>query len=120
MVSISESQAELEQRALCERVGSRFVSAPSLLALGISLNVREGAIPINGLRHIPEFSTTGWYIWGGEVLSTDDDFFASICVEHIADWSPTVIKYLGLAPGWRFLVAGDYEDVWFDEKLLDI
>ena len=26
-------------------------------------------------------------------------------------------KYLGLAPGWRFLIAGDYEDVWFDERL---
>jgi hypothetical protein len=27
-------------------------------------------------------------------------------------------KYLGLAPGWRFLIAPGYEDVWFDEILL--
>jgi hypothetical protein len=30
------------------------------------------------------------------------------------------MKYLGLAPGWRFLVAPGYKDVWFDAKLLNI
>jgi hypothetical protein len=28
--------------------------------------------------------------------------------------------YLALPPGWRFLIAPDYEDVWFDESLLHI
>jgi hypothetical protein len=28
-------------------------------------------------------------------------------------------RYLGLAPGWRFLIGEDgYEDVWFDPDLL--
>jgi len=30
------------------------------------------------------------------------------------------MKYLGLAPGWRFLVAPNYEDVWEDYDLLKI
>jgi hypothetical protein len=27
-------------------------------------------------------------------------------------------KYLGLALGWRFLIAPEYEDVWYDTNLL--
>ncbi|WP_459213513.1 immunity protein Imm33 domain-containing protein [Paraburkholderia caribensis] len=28
------------------------------------------------------------------------------------------MPYLGLPPGWRFLIAEGYEDVWEDAKLL--
>lgn len=47
-----------------------------------------------------------------------DDFFQAIHVEHIESWCPEVIKYLALPPGWRFLIADGYVDVWFDESLL--
>jgi hypothetical protein len=29
------------------------------------------------------------------------------------------VKYFGLEPGWRFLLAPGYEDVWYDATLLD-
>lgn len=80
---------------------------------------KVGLQPINGLRHLPEGDTTGWYIWAGEKMESDDDFFKPLHVEHLLDWCPDIKKYLGLPPGWRFLVAGDYEDVWYDESLLD-
>ena len=41
-------------------------------------------------------------------------------MSHMVDICPGRLKSLGLPPGWRFLVAPDYEDVWFDEKLTDI
>ena len=88
------------------------------LKVGIALNVREGITPINGLRHPPEGDTTGWYIYAGEELSDDPDFFKPLHVEHLDKWCPQIKKYLGLPAGRRFLVAGDYEDVWFDESLL--
>lgn len=76
-------------------------------------------MPLNGLRRSPHADTTGWYIWAGEELSDDPDFFVPLHVEHLADWCPEVIKYLGLPPGWRFLTdRADYEDVWKDESLL--
>ena len=50
----------------------------------------------------------------------DSDFFKPLHVEHLADWCPEIRKYLGLPPGWRFLIAGDHEDVWYDESLLDV
>ncbi|WP_456088837.1 immunity protein Imm33 domain-containing protein [Paraburkholderia ferrariae] len=38
---------------------------------------------------------------------------------HLADWAPLVLPYLGLPPGWRFLVTEQYEDVWEDKQLLE-
>jgi hypothetical protein len=30
----------------------------------------------------------------------------------LTSWYPMVLKYLGLAPGSRFLITPEYEDVW--------
>lgn len=108
-----------EQKLVCNRFGAEFVSATSNLKVGISENVRGGLKPINGLRHQPVGDTSGWYIWAGTELSSDPDFFKPLHIEHLVNWAPQIIKYLGLAPGWRFLIADDYEDVWFDESLLN-
>lgn len=48
----------------------------------------------------------------------DDDAFLPLHVEHISHWLPSVEHYLALPPGWRFLIADGYEDVWYDETLL--
>jgi hypothetical protein len=56
---------------------------------------------------------------GGEP-SDDPDFFVPLHVEHLAAWCPEAIRFLGLPAGWRFLVAGDYEDVWQDLSLLNV
>lgn len=95
-----------------------FVEAPLGLKIGISRNVLDGLLPINGLRHPPAGDTTGWYIWAGKELSPDPDFFVPLHVEHLPDWCPEAVRFLGLPPGWRFLVAGEYEDAWEDPALL--
>ena len=77
-------------------------------------------MPLNGLRHPPEQGTSGWFIWEGNSLSQDADFFASMHIEHLIDECPAVLPYLGLAPGWRFQIAPGYEDVWYDQALLNI
>lgn len=107
-----------EQRETCARYGAEYVPAPQGMKVGIAPNVREGTLPIHGLRHPPVGETTGWYIWAGGELPDDPDFFVPLHVEHLHTWCPEVERFLGLAPGWRFLVAGDYEDVWADSSLL--
>ncbi|WP_285060263.1 immunity protein Imm33 domain-containing protein [Pedobacter ginsengisoli] len=109
-----------EQLLICQRFNSPFVEAGRHLKVGISKNVLEGAWPLNGMRHPLEGDTTGWYIWSGEDFSQAPDFFVPMHVEHLEQICPSVLKYLGLAPGWRFLIAEDYEDVWEDLTLLDI
>lgn len=108
------------QREVCKRFATDFFPAPDGAKVGIAVNVRDGLLPINGLRHPPAGDTTGWYIWAGEVLSEARDFFVPLHVEHLAEWCPQVTKYLGLPPGWRFLIADGYEDVWFDAGLLEV
>jgi hypothetical protein len=109
-----------EKKSICEKYNAPFVETPTFLKIGIALNVKEGIQPINGLRHPIEGDTSGWYIWGGEEFSEDPDFFVPLHIEHLPDWCPDIIKYLGLAPGWRFLIVPDYEDVWEDKSLIEV
>lgn len=108
-----------EQLKVYQKYRVLFVESPNNLKVGISLNVKSGLLPINGLRHQPEGDTTGWYIWAGEELSEDPNFFVPLHIKHLNEWCPEVVRFLGLPPGWRFLVANEYEDVWEDRTLID-
>lgn len=107
------------QKEVCKKYGVIY-SPPSLeMKVGLSLNLTGIVYPINGLRHPIKDETTGWYIWAGE-FSDDPNFFLPIHVKHLVEMCPHVIKYLALPPGWRFLVADQYEDVWEDRDQLKI
>ena len=80
----------------------------------------KGNLPMNGLRHPPEGNMNGWYFWGGEEFPLDDHAFSPVHPHHLTQLSPEVIEFLGLPPGYRFLIAGDEVDVWFDPSLLDV
>lgn len=95
---------EKEQRKICEKYDTTYFPSPENFKVGISLNVKEGVQPIHGLRRPVEKGTCGWYIWAGEELSQDPDFFVPLHVSHLPNWSPQIIKYLGLPPGYRFLI----------------
>lgn len=109
-----------EQKIICNKYNAPFVATPALMKVGIALNVKKGLQPINGLRNPIEGDTSGWYIWAGEELSSEPDFFVPLHIEHLPHWCPDVIKFLGLPPGWRFLIAPNYEDVWEDKSLLNL
>jgi hypothetical protein len=117
---VTAARIEAEQRALCKRFGVPWFPAPASQKVGVSKDVRTGLRPISGLRHPPEGDTTGWYIWAGNEPSTDPDFFMPLHVEHLQEWCPEILKFLGLAPGWRFYLADGFEDVWEDKSLLDV
>ena len=106
------------QQALCARHDAPFLAVELGRKVGAAANLSTGLRPLNGLRHPPVGDTTGWYLWAGEELSQADDFFQPLCVEHLETLCPQVLPYLGLPPGWRFLIADGYEDVWFDATLL--
>jgi hypothetical protein len=108
------------QHAVCRKYGVAYHSAPPGLKVGAADNVRGALYPLNGLRHPPAGDTTGWYIWRGEELSSDPAFFKPLHVAHLGSWCPDVLPYLGLPPGWRFLLAPGYVDVWYDASLLDV
>lgn len=113
------SDLEVAQKRLCESHGAPFVGSDMTLKLGYAVST-EGMIPINGLRHPPTEETSGWYIWCGEVFSEGADFFVPLHGLHLLERCPEAVPFLGLPPGYRFLKAGDYVDVWYDGSLLNV
>ncbi len=109
---------QAEQRKTCIAHGAQFLEAADHMKLGLARNARSGASPLNGLRHPPSEGTCGWFIWGGTEFSEAPDFFQPHHVIHLAEHLPEILPYLGLAPGWRFLLAPGHVDVWFDPALL--
>lgn len=107
-------------QSACEFAGVEpSVPAPGS-KLGIALSTL-GRIPIHGMRVPPDRETNGWYIWCGGEPSQADDFYSPLHIEHIGKYLPSVTEYLNLPPGFRFLIDGEnYEDVWFDARLLEI
>ena len=105
------------QEAVCIKYGAAVVPVDPGEKVGIARNVRTGIKPINGMRVLPENGTSGWYIWAGPELSTAPDFFEPLHIAHLEDWCEPAMQFLALPPGWRFLVAGDHVDVWFDPDL---
>ena len=67
---------------------------------------------------MPTGEYSGWFIWAGTTLSTDPDYFEAQHLHHLEAATPELLPYLDLPPGWRFLIAPGYEDVWFDASLL--
>lgn len=107
------------QKKVCSQFGASYMVAEPNKKVGIALKTLT-RLPLNALRHPPEGDTTGWYIGGGEELSDDPNFFQPLHVLHLDERCPEIRKYLGLAPGWRVLLAGDYIDILYDESLLHV
>jgi len=110
---------EQAQRLVCTRFGAAFVSTPLEDKMGFAGST-SGLNPINGLRHPRTPGTSGWYIWCGEAFSESPDFFEPQHAKHIYERLPNAAHLFGLPPGYRFLLAGEYLDVWYDQKLLNI
>jgi hypothetical protein len=109
-----------EQRKICIRNGSPFSPVDFSLTVGVSKDLMSGAMPINGLRHPPDIGTTGWFLWSGTELNSNQNYFVPTHLYHLLASGKLFLPYLALAPGWRFLTDGISEDVWYDQKLLNV
>lgn len=106
------------QKEICEKSSVKYTPTDLESIVGISDNTNSKNIPINGLRHPSKDNNSGWYIWSGEELSKNDDFFKPLHTKHLKKRCPEVLKFLGLPIGYRFITNGDYMDIWYDESLL--
>ena len=89
-----DPEVERQQKEVCKRFGAVWSPLSSDMKVGIAENVRTGLLPVN------------------------PSFFKPLHVEHVEEWCRIALKYLGLPPGWRFLVSRGYEDVWYDPAIL--
>jgi hypothetical protein len=109
------SEKEIE---ICRRFKSSVLIPRPEQKVGIALSTLT-LKPSNALRHQPEGDTCGWYVWGGEELSRDSEFFQAVHVSHLPGYCSQSLPYLALAPGFRVLLAPGQEDVWYDDSLLN-
>ncbi len=110
-----------QQKAVCEKYKVEWLDSPLDQKIGVAKNLMDRIMPINALRHPPQNGTAGWYIWAGDTYTSDVDFWDAMHVSHLIELYPDLLKYLGLPAGYRFQIDDKgYEDVWFDEKLLNV
>jgi hypothetical protein len=115
------SQAIIDtQMKMVRKYDASFLATIDDEVVGQASNLASGVMPLNGLRHPKTATTSGWYLWAGTELSQEADFFSPSHARHLFDLCPQVIPFLGLGPGWRFLLAEGVEDVWFDATLLNV
>jgi hypothetical protein len=106
------------QIGICRKFGADYLACHLNIKIGISKDFDPTKYPLNGIRHPPEGDTTWWYIWSGKGFSDKSDFFVPLHAAHLPNKADVIVKYLGLAPGWRFLVAPGHEDIWEHQSLL--
>ena len=107
-----------QQKVLCKELRVRWTQIEPNQIIGLSIDISQQ--PIHGLRHPIENKSAGWYVWTGE-YSESVDFYKPVHAGHLVDIKPELLKYLGLPPGYRFLIDdGGYEDIWYDKTLLNI
>lgn len=106
---------EERQRRVCRDHAAAFLPPEPGSKVGIALGTM-GRLPIHGVRVPPTGTTNGWFIHAGDESSEDDDFYQPLCVEHLETHRPEVLPFLGLPPGWRFMIDGEgFVDVWHEE-----
>lgn len=112
-----EANIEELQRAICAQYATEYVAPLNNSKSGFALST-IGLSPVNGLRHPISGETSGWYIWCGETFSDAPDFFTPLHTRHLYEDHSKIAHLLGLPPGYRFLLAGEFLDVWYDTSLL--
>jgi len=105
------------QLDLCRRYDAAFTPTEPGTSLAVAVATLLPGLPLHGVRHVPHAGASGWLVWAGD-LSRDPDFFQTQPIEALGALAPGALPYLGLPPGWRFLLAPGYEDAWFDHSLL--
>jgi hypothetical protein len=105
-----QTQIEETQKDICRQYATEYVAVRGSDKTGFALSTK-GLTPINGLRHPVAGETSGWYIWCGENFSDAPDFFVPLHTYHLYEDYPEIAHLLGLPPGYRFLLAGDFLDV---------
>jgi hypothetical protein len=105
------------QEEIFRKYDSPVVFVRPDLKIDLALDTLD-RLPIYGVRLNPDKDAEGWFIWGGD-YSDDPAFYQPIHVCHLEDVMPIVVRYLALAPGYRFIIDHEgYEDIWFDASVL--
>lgn len=106
------------QREVCKRFGATHYASDENNTVYFA-GETQGLLPVHGERVRGGENQSGWYVWCGGNRFDRDDFFQEMSVFEFAGRVPLAYSFLGLPPGFKFLVAGGHQRAWLEEGLLE-
>ena len=80
----------------------------------ISKGIYEGVVPVEGVRYASPKHTSGWWLTTDE-YDGDINSLKTVHFKHVVENRPELAIYMALPVGYRFLLGGESEHVWFDK-----
>ena len=105
------------QKDICKRFGATHFACSDDQFVYFALE-SKGYLPVNGERVRGKGEESGWYIWCGAHKKDSEAFFQKVSVYELSEMVPLAYAFLGLPPGFKFLIAGGHQRAWLDENLL--
>ncbi|WP_425413063.1 immunity protein Imm33 domain-containing protein [Micromonospora citrea] len=108
------------QRDTCRRFTVEPVPPRQRTMVGLALSRPRHMEPLNALRHPTAGNGNGWFVWRGPAIPQEDDNFCTLARRAPGRTRPGAWAVSRPSPGWGVVLAPGYEDVWYDETLLNI
>ena len=103
------------QQKCCEHYSAQYTPVDEEQMVVISDGVYEG-LPLEGVRYPSPDHMSGWWLTTDE-YNGDTSSLKTVHYIHIVESRPEVAIYMALPPGYRFMLGGEQEQVWFDEEV---
>ncbi|WP_215397034.1 immunity protein Imm33 domain-containing protein [Rheinheimera oceanensis] len=105
---------ESNQRECCEHFGAQYKPVDENQLVAISKGIYEGVTPVEGVRYPSPPHMSGWW------LTTDEydgniGSLVTVHFKHIIEKRPELALYMALPFGYRFILGGETDHVWFDQ-----
>ena len=96
------------------KVKPDFISETQMIV--ISKGIYEGVVPVEVVRYASPKHMSGWWLTTDD-YNGDTNSLVTVHYKHILDKRPELAIYMALPVGYRFLLGGESEHVWFDEDV---
>ncbi|WP_407477514.1 immunity protein Imm33 domain-containing protein [Acinetobacter baumannii] len=106
------------QKECCDHYEEKFFPVELDQLVVVSNGVLEGEIPIEGVRYRSPKHMSGWWLTSDK-YDGDIETLKNIHFTHILEKRPDLAIYMALPYGYRFILGGEEEHIWFDENALD-
>ena len=100
----------------CVHYGADYLPPQMNQLVVISEGIYEGEVPVEGIRYASPEHMSGWWLTT-DLYNGDTETLKTVHYQHICDKRPDLAIYMALPYGYRFLLGGKEEHVWFDEEV---
>ena len=104
------------QKRCCSHYSTQFVPPSYNNMVVISDGVYEGGEPVEGVRYPSPPHMSGWWLTTNK-YNGDSRTLKTVHYQHIIEERPDLAIYMALPYGYRFMLGGEKDFVWFDVEI---